>query len=124
MLLFTNSKFCKFLLTNKKSLIWALSLIFVLSSSIQCYAQMARPNPVIPFTQPTDLYSKKGLFKWVFPPVSGSPINDIGHSIAVGESGFRIRRGSIELENIWSFYYNPHLEGWNYPSSLDFKKVL
>lgn len=124
MLLFTNSKFCKLLLPNKKSLVWVLSLLFVLGNVIQSFGQMARPNPVIPVTQPTDLYSKKGLFKWVFPPVSGSPINDIGHSIALGESGFRIRHGSIQLENNWTFYYNPHLEGWNYPTSLDFKKVL
>jgi hypothetical protein len=104
MLLFTNSKFCKLLLPNKKSLVWVLSLIFVLSSGIQTLGQMASPNTFVEFPFPTKVYSKNSAFRWVYPTVTGSPINDIGHSFAVGESGHIIKLGTIDLNE--SFFFN------------------
>lgn len=124
MLLFINSKFCKLLLPNKKNLVWALSLLFVLINCIQSFAQMARPNTFYGYPDATKLYSKKSAFLWVYTSVSGSPINDIGYNFAVGESGLHLKFGSITYPNGLYYDFDVDLDDRNIPTSLDYKNIL
>ncbi|MFY8032896.1 MAG: WD40/YVTN/BNR-like repeat-containing protein, partial [Flexibacteraceae bacterium] len=124
MVLFINSKFCKLLLPNKKSLVWVLSLIFALSSGLQSFAQLARRNTFYGYPDATKLYSKKSAFLWVYPSVSGSPINDISYNFAVGESGLHLKFGSITYPNGVYYDFDVDLDDRNIPTSLDYKNIL